>query len=114
MGPFMTIFGLWMILRADDFLRLWNYAKNNVGFVYFGATLNLLVGLTILSTYHTWSLSLAVLLPILGWILTLRGVAIFFAHDWVMRTTTRFEPFHKAWAFIPLFFGITLSYIAFI
>jgi predicted membrane-bound spermidine synthase len=113
LGPFMTIIGLWMVLRTDDLLRVWNYAKNNIGFIYLGAILNLLVGFTILSTYHTWSFNLAVLLPILGWLLVLRGVLVFFAVDWVVRFTARFEPFHKAWAIIPLFFGICLSYIAF-
>ena len=113
LGPFMLIIGIWMLLRHDDLLRLWNYAKNNVGFMYLGAILNLLVGLTVLSTYSHWSWNLAVLLPIIGWISLIRGCLVLFACDWVMSRSERLIPFLKPLAIIPLFFGICLTYIAF-
>ena len=112
-GPFFTIIALWIFFRTEEVIRVWHYAKHNVGVLYIVGMLNLLMGLTILSTYHEWSFHLAVLLPIIAWMMILRGMLIFFATEWFIRFKSQFEPFHKAWAVVPLFFGISLSYIAF-
>jgi len=95
-------------------MKIWYSAKTNPGLLYMGGVMNLLLGFTILRTYHVWSWSLAVLLPILGWLMVLRGILVFFATDWFIDFTTSKEPFGKEWAAIPLVFGIGLSWFAFL
>ncbi len=111
LGPVFTIMGLWILLRTDELMRMWASIKVTPAFLYFGGILNLLIGCTVLSTYHVWSLSLFVLLPIIGWVAIIRGILVLFAFDTAMKLAVLSEPYWKQLAFIPLLLGLCLSYL---
>ncbi len=113
LGPFFLILGVWMVVRNHEIMKIWTAAKNNPLFLYMGGMLNLLIGLTILSTYSEWSWSLPVLITIIGYLMLLRGLLVFFAMQWLLSFTESLVPFARAWAVIPLFFGVFISYLAF-
>lgn len=113
LGPLFTIMGVWMIVRNKDLMKIWASVKANYACFYLGGVLNLLIGLTVLSTFCEWSWDLPVLITIVGWISVVRGLLVLFAPDWVMARAAALEPFSRAWAIIPLFFGLGISYLAF-
>lgn len=113
LGPLFTIMGIWMIVRNKDVMKVWISVKANSASLYMGGVLNLLIGLTVLSTYSEWSWHLATLITLVGWISVIRGLLVLFAPEWVMARATAMEPFSKVWAIIPLFFGLLISYLAF-
>lgn len=112
-GPFFFIIGLWMIFRLEDIQKVWNSIRNTPGLFYIGGLLNLLIGLTVLSTYHSWTWGLPVLLTIIGWLMLLRGLLVLFAPEKVLSWTEGLSPFSKSWAVLPLVIGILLSWLAF-
>lgn len=113
LGPFFLIVGIWMVVRNQDIMKVWTSVRNNPGLLYMGGILNLLIGFTVLSTYSEWSMSLPVLITLVGYLMVVRGLLVLFATNWVLSKVASFTSFGRAWAAIPLFFGIGISYLAF-
>lgn len=112
-GPFFLIIGLWVIFCRNDIKKIWNTMKKDPGLICLGGIINLLIGCTILSTYRTWSLELAVLLTILGWMQVIRGVVVLFAPQKFISFAVACEPHWEKLVIIPLFFGVCLTYLGF-
>lgn len=112
-GPFFFIIGLWMFLRTDDMKKMWNAVKNTPPLMYFGAVLNLLIGLTMLSTYSGWSFGIPVLLTIIGYLMVIRGVMALFASDKCVEMTEKMMNMGKTLSYIPLVIGALITIYAF-
>lgn len=113
-GPFFFIMGLWMYLRGDEIQKIWDSIKANPALFYIGGVLNLLIGLTMLSTYSSWSFGIPLLLTLLGYLITIRGIVSIFAPERVIEMTERLLPMQKSISLIPLVIGFLLSLYAFI
>ena len=115
LGPVFAILGLWMVTKTHDVEKMWASIKATPAILYVGGAMNLFLGFTILSLYRTWAMNLAVLVTIVGYLQLLRGLLIFFAHDWTMKMNAKImkkENIRIA-ACVPLVFGILLSWFAF-
>lgn len=112
-GPFFLIMGLWMFLRTDDVQKMWNSVKNTPILMFFGAVLNLLIGLTILSTYRAWSFGIPLLLTLLGYFMVIRALGALFMQDKCVAMTEKMVGMGKKLSFIPLVVGALLSFYAF-
>ena len=115
LGPVFAIIGLWMLVRTHDVEKVWSSFKSTPGLVYVAAFVNLILGLTVLSLYHTWSWNLAVVVTIVGYLQFLRGVAILFAHDWMLRLHAKLLKRENVRVFGcgPFILGLLLCWYAF-
>lgn len=75
--------------------------------------INLLIGLTIISFYNNWShINLAFLVTLLGWVMFLRGLVVFFFPKILFMKNVTSKNF-KLWGLIPLVWGLALCWLAF-
>jgi len=112
-GPLFFIAGLWTLLRGEEVRKMWSSVKSNPGLFYLNGMLNLFFGFFILSTYHSWSFGLALLLTLIGWLYVIRGIIVLFMPEKVMEFADKMEDKQKMLAFIPLVIGFLLSWLAF-
>lgn len=112
-GPFMTIMGLWMLLYADNLVKVWNAIKSSPASFFFGGVCNLLIGLAILSQYDMWSMDAYVLVTLLGWFMVVRGVMALFVPQLLIQLTMTNTSFMKIMGIIPLVWGLALCWLAF-
>lgn len=113
-GPIFTIIGLWALLRFEEARELWASMKSNPAILYLGGVINLLIGFTILSIYRDWTMNLAVLVTLLGYVQAIRGILILFCHDWVVQMTQNLmrKPSVRWFSLIPLCWGIAMCVLA--
>jgi hypothetical protein len=112
-GPFLIIVGLWMLLYSENMLKIVSSIKGSPAALYTSGIINLLVGLTILSNYDTWSWDAYVLVTLLGWVMLIRGVMVLFVPQLLIQLTMTNRTLLKAWGILPLFWGLALSWVAF-
>lgn len=114
-GPVFMIMGLWMLVRTEDLEKLWVSIKGTPSVLYLGGMINLIIGFMILSLYRDWTMSLAVLVTILGYVQVLRGILVLFFHEWLVRFTNKIMKSHmlRQWALLPLVWGFAMTWFAF-
>lgn len=112
-GPFLTIMGLWMLLYIENMMKVMGSLKTSPGAFYILGLINLLLGLTIINIYNNWTLDLSFLVTLLGWVMVLRGILVFFVPQLVIKTTMSKQKTIHYMGIIPLIWGLLLSWFAF-
>jgi hypothetical protein len=112
-GPFLAIIGLWMLIYADNLVKVISSIKNTAGAFYIGGIINLLLGLTIVTQNNIWVWSGALLVTILGWAWIVRGVLVLFIPQAIIKMTMSHKGFIKGMGVIPLVWGLALCWYAF-
>ena len=115
LGPVVALMGLWVVTKTAEAEKMWASIKATPATLYLGGVINLFIGFTILSLYRTWSMNLAVLVTFLGYMQVLRGVLIFFAHDWMVKVHSKImkKDTARAAGCLPLAYGLLLCWLAF-
>jgi hypothetical protein len=111
-GPLLTVVGLWAIIFQHDVLKVWQSMKSTPSAFYMSGTMNLLVGLTVLSLYNEWSKEIAVLITLFGWVLVVRGLLAFFFPHTLMRIAERIAKGFQYLSFLLLVWGLALVWFA--
>ena len=114
-GPILIVISLWVLLKTHEVDRLWTSVKATPAAYYLGAFLNLLIGFTILSLYNRWSIELAVLVTLLGYLQTIRGIVALFYHDKMIKWSQKLinNPHFRSMSAIPLVYGLLLFWLGF-
>lgn len=112
-GPFMLIMGLWMLLFADNLMKVRTAIKGNPAIFHCGVTANLLIGLVLLSEYNVWSMDAYVLVTLLGWVMVVRGIIGLFLPQLLMKMVMGGASCMKCMGIIPLVWGLALCWLAF-
>lgn len=112
-GPMMVILGLWMLLYADNLMKVWTAIKGSPAMFYLISIVNLLIGLTILNQYDVWSSDAFVLVTLLGWVQVIRGVMGLFVPQLLIKLTMSNVSFMKGMGLIPFIWGLALCWLAF-
>ncbi|MES2345223.1 MAG: hypothetical protein V4494_04730 [Chlamydiota bacterium] len=112
-GPFLTIMGLWMLLYVDNLTKVMASIKSSPGCFYILGMLNLLIGLTVISRYNIWTADLSVLVTLLGWVMFIRGILVFFVPQFIIKTTMTKQKTIQYTGIVPLVWGLLLSWLAF-
>jgi hypothetical protein len=112
-GPLLAIVGLWKVIRKDQFTKALNAMKASPGLIYYSSIAYLWVGLTMLSQYDEWAWTGMVLVTLLGWVLVVRGIMGLFVPKLLIDLLMGKPTAIKAWGFIPLIWGLLLSWMAF-
>ena len=114
-GPILIVLGLWVLFRTRDVDRFWTSIKATPAVFYIGAMLNLLIGFTILSLYNEWSMHIAVLVTIFGYMQAIRGVLSFLCTESVMKWSQNImnHPSLRLLGIVPVVYGLLLSWVGF-
>jgi hypothetical protein len=79
-GLMFLVFSLWMAMNKRDVLAAINELVHSRGLMLIGGSVNLASGLAIVLGHNLWSGgALAVVVTLIGWLVTLRGVVWLFA-----------------------------------
>jgi hypothetical protein len=112
-GPLMVINGLWMMFYHENVSKIFTSVKNTPALFHCCSMKNLLVGLTVVSLFNVWSMTLPVLVTLLGWWLIFRGVMALFIPQMMIKLMTGKGMNTKVWALLTFVWGILLSWLAF-
>ena len=112
-GPFLLILGLWMLLYHDNMMKVVSSTKSTPSVLGLVGIINLLIGLTVLGLYHTWSWSFPVLVTALGWFYLLRGLMIFFVPQVFVKFVLSNTSWLKIRGILPVVWGLALCWLAF-
>ncbi len=112
-GPYFVIMGLWMLLCGDHAKHILEMIRKSATAIYFLGVTNLLIGLVILSEYNMWTMQLAVLVTILGWIMIIRGIVLLFAPKYKVKMMASLEKSLTTWSLVPLIYGLLLCWVGF-
>lgn len=112
-GPFLVINGLWMLFYHENMMKVMSSVKNTPAVFHCSAMICLLLGLTVLSQFNMWSMSLMVFVTLLGWALVARGVMALFVPQMLMKLTAAKADRIKTWGVIHFVWGLLLCWLAF-
>jgi hypothetical protein len=112
-GPFLAIMGLWMLLYADNLMKVWTAIKNSPALVYLISILTLLAGIIIVKEYNMWAWDACLLVTLLGWVFVLRGVMGLFVPQVLIRWTIGNSSVAKIQGIIPFVWGLALCWLAY-
>jgi hypothetical protein len=112
-GPYLLIKGLWALLYNENFQKITTAVKNSPAVFYMVGCLCLLLGLGVLSRYHTWAGDLTFFVTLLGWVMVLRGIFSLFIPQMIVKLFMTNHAFLKLQGIIPLVWGILLCALAF-
>lgn len=113
-GPFLVVMAVWMLFYKANMMKVVTSVKTTPGLLHVVGTLNLIVGLGILSQYHMWTMGwMPMLVTLFGWFLLVRGVMAFLTPHLLMDKRCMTAPYLKMKGIIFLIWGICLSWFAF-
>ncbi len=112
MGPLYVIAALGMFSRPERFERMIAEMQASTGQTLAWGLIALGLGLLILAVHNVWRADWTVVVTLIGWAATLKGVVLVLAPEMVMRMSTKLSsPPSKlrVWAIFPLALGIFLT-----
>jgi len=112
-GPLLLIMGIWILSYAQNVVKILASVKNSPAAFWMTGFVNLLVGLTIISLYNYWMANLAFLVTLLGWVMFLRGLLVFFFPKVVFMTLDTRVKTVRLWGLLPLIWGFGLCWLSF-
>ena len=112
-GPFLMIFGLWMLFYHDNVMKLITSMKQVPSLLWVSGTINMLIGLAVLNSWNEWSWSLYVLLTIFGWFCLLRGLMIFFVPQIFIQLAMSNSHWLQIRGVLPLIWGFAMCWMVF-
>jgi len=112
-GPLMAIVGLWTLLYHENMMKVVNSIKSTPALFYMTGWMSLLIGLIIVSQYNVWSMTLAVLVTLLGWAMIIRGILALFIPQLLVKLTMGKPSYCKVMGFVPFIWGLLLCWFAF-
>ena len=113
-GPVLVVIGLWQLLFHDNVIKVVDSVKKNPSVFYLSGVVNLIVGLTIINLSPHWQNNITVLVPILGWLLFLRAIFMFFFPKLLIQWTMTNKGGYTFFGIVGIIWGLALCWIAFL
>ncbi|MBI5274182.1 MAG: hypothetical protein HY860_03920 [Chlamydiales bacterium] len=110
-GPLMIIFSL-ARLCSHERTAVLESIRQGPALIWIISILNLFFGLLIINTYHVWTATLAVLVPLLGWFFIVRGFLLLFLHKKMLRIFLENPRVNFVSSVIGIVWGIALTIFA--
>ncbi len=107
-GPFLAIWGLWMLLYGDNVVKIMTAIKNSPAVQYSNSVISLVVGIYMIANYNVWMSNIFFFVTLLGWVLFLRGLLGLFMPHLVIRCTMTGTTCMKTMGIIPFVWGLIL------
>jgi hypothetical protein len=112
-GPFLTILGIWMLTHRDSLMKTYTSIKSTPSVMYLRSSINMLLGLYVISRYNLWVRDATLLVTLLGWALFLRGVVTLFAPEYALKAGLSDQKIIQLRGIVPLVWGLLLIWLAF-
>ena len=112
MGPLYLIAALGMFTRPERFAGLIAEMRASPGQTLAWGLIALALGLLILAVHNVWRADWTVVVTLIGWAATLKGVLLVLAPEMVMRLGAKLttpSPKLRVWAAAPLALGVFLT-----
>ncbi|MBS0628710.1 MAG: hypothetical protein JSS30_00625 [Verrucomicrobia bacterium] len=113
MGPILILLGLWFILVPEIAKKGFIDLEKSTGFQFLYGLINLLVGFFIVSLYNIWESNIFLSVTLLGWVLIVRGFALWFKPDKFLKSRALGTTYQKLFKFIVIVWGAILLYAAY-
>lgn len=106
-GPFLAIWGLWMLLYGDNVVKIMTSMKNSPACQYSCAMIKMFLGIYVIVMYNMWDMNIFFFVTLLGWVLFLRGLLGLFVPQLMIKWMA-----HTGWmrsmGIIPFVWGLIL------
>lgn len=112
-GPVLVISGIWTLLYQENVKKVAESLRKTPVQLYTAGILNLIVGLTLINSFNVWSFNLDILVTILGWIIFIRGLVIYFLPNAVLKMSKVQESAYVLFGLISIVWGLALCWIGF-
>lgn len=76
LGPIYLAIGVGMLVNCDHYKKMYDEVMKSKGMMYLGGVGALLVGLLILRVHGMWMSDWSVVITIIGWLATLKGLGL--------------------------------------
>ena len=112
-GPILVITGIWTLLYQYNIKKIIESLGKNPALLYVGGFLNLIMGLTIINSFNVWIVNREILVTLLGWLLFLRGLVIYFLPNAALKIVKMQENTYVFSSMISIIWGLALCWLAF-
>lgn len=112
-GPFLGIWGLWMLLYGENVVKVMGMLKSSAFGLYFSGVINLLIGLFIINMYNVWIWDVYFFVTLLGWVVFLRGFFTLFMPQIMVKGFMSHTSWMKTMGIIPFVWGLILTWLGF-
>lgn len=112
-GPILVIMGIWTLLYQDNVKKVAESFRKTPAIFYLGGVINLIVGLTIITSFNDWKMEVQILVTLLGWLMFLRGLVIFFLPNAIMKMSKMQENAYVFFGLVSIVWGLALGWFAF-
>lgn len=112
-GPILVIMGIWTLLYQDNVKKVAESFRKNPAVFYLGGVVNLIVGLTIITSFNEWKMQVQILVTLLGWLMFLRGLVIFFLPNAIAKVSKMQENAYVFFGLVSVVWGLALGWFAF-
>lgn len=107
-GPFLAIWGLWMLLYGDNVVKIMASIKNSPAALYGNSIITMFLGIYMIANYNMWMSNIFFFVTLLGWVLFLRGLLGLFMPHLVVRLMMTHTSWMKTMGIIPFVWGLIL------
>jgi hypothetical protein len=112
-GPLLFILGVWALLMQKDYYKSLEESKKSAAILHVGGFLNLLIGFAIIHLCPHWMMDETFFVTLLGWVLVIRGLCVFFVPGVLFRIFKLPAGWHITVSFIVILWGLILCRVAF-
>lgn len=112
-GPVLVISGIWTLFYQENVKKVAESLRKTPVQLYTAGILNLIVGLTLINSFNVWSVHLDILVTLLGWVIFIRGLVIYFLPNIVLKMSKIQESAYVLFGLISIIWGLALCWIGF-
>jgi hypothetical protein len=112
-GPFLLIMGLWMVFYHENMMKVISSIKNTPGVMYVMGIINLLIGLSVLSSFNMWMWGPTLLVTLFGWVVLIRGLLAFFMPQFLVTKPLTDHNYLRVKGIVVLVWGFCMCWFAF-
>ena len=113
-GPFLVVLGVWVLFYHGNMSKVMTAVKNNPGTLYVMGVINLLIGLSVLTSFNVWTWAPTLMITLFGWVMTVRGLMAFFMPQFFFNSKLLSDVSNlKVRGIILLIWGILMCWLAY-
>jgi uncharacterized membrane protein len=113
-GISIIITALALLIKPRYLKKLFAEVENEATMLFWGI-ISVVIGLSMVLAYNVWSKDWQVIITILGWATLLKGLAVLFLPEYLIKWVKKAEnaPFLPFALLIALFIGLIITYFGF-
>ena len=90
-GPILVFIGIWVLLYQENMKKVIESIRKTPAILFVIGVINLILGLTIITSFNVWKANFEILVTLLGWLFFIRGLFIFFLPNAILKLIKMLE-----------------------